>query len=342
MSIAPDVRGFYVALGVELPQSAQVNAPVRCFAAPAAHNHGDRSPSCSVNLTSGAWNCHGCGAHGGAYDAALAVGHTPRSAIDLMVAHSLTAHRAGSGSTRDRSATAKPTARSRPRVESQLPALQADDADVQRWAERLDGDSRLFWRLMRERAWSGRVIRQLQIGFDGARITIPVRTSSGTLRGVLRYEPFRRHGPKMLAVPGTTLGLMPHPARELSRHVILVEGPPDMIAARSSGLPAIAVPGTHAWQPEWAELLRGRRVTIVMDCDEPGRAAAERIRADLHPVASTVDVADLWPGRSDGYDLSDRILESRRVTTRFSRPGRETPALLAPRAGQPQQIGRRG
>ena len=36
-----------------------------------------------------------CGAMGGAYDAAIARGHHPREAIDLMVAHGLTSRRAG-------------------------------------------------------------------------------------------------------------------------------------------------------------------------------------------------------------------------------------------------------
>ena len=69
-----DVRGFYRALGVELPGWAKREAPVACFADPDAHAHGDRDPSCSVNVESGAWHCWGCGAAGGAYDAALARG----------------------------------------------------------------------------------------------------------------------------------------------------------------------------------------------------------------------------------------------------------------------------
>ena len=63
-----------------------------------------------------------------------------------------------------------------------------------------------------------------------------------------RYDPFGRREPKMRAVAGTRLGLIPHPAPNASNHIILVEGPPDMIAARSAGLPAIAIPGTSAWQ----------------------------------------------------------------------------------------------
>ena len=90
-----DVRGFYRALGIELPQGARREAPVGCFADPDAHAHGDRDPSCSVNLETGAWHCWGCGATGGAYDAALARGRHPREAIDLMIAHGLATRRAG-------------------------------------------------------------------------------------------------------------------------------------------------------------------------------------------------------------------------------------------------------
>ena len=72
---------------------------------------------------------------------------------------------------------------------------------------------------------------------------IPIRDSDGSLRGVLRYPPQHDRTPKMLAMPGTRLGAVPHPCTEPSTWVLLVEGPPDMISARSRGLPAIAVPG---------------------------------------------------------------------------------------------------
>lgn len=81
-----------------------------------------------------------------------------------------------------------------------------------------------------------------------------------------------------------------------------------MIAARSRGIAAIAVPGDHAWQHAWARLLIGREVMIVMDADSQGRAAAERIAADLDRY-SEVRVVDLAPQRDDGYDLTDWLLE---------------------------------
>ena len=119
----------------------------------------------------------------------------------------------------------------------------------------------------------------------------------------------------MRAATGTQMGLVPSPACECAQRIVLVEGPPDMIAARSCGIAAIAIPGTASWQPSWAPLLAGRQITVVMDCDPAGRRAAEDIAADLTSIAATVELADLWPDRYDGYDLTDRILERRRSRT---------------------------
>ena len=84
-----DVRGFYAALGIELPGWAQQEASIGCFANPDAHARGDRDPSCSVNVETGAWRCWGCGAKGGAFDAALARGLDSRQAFELKVAYGL-------------------------------------------------------------------------------------------------------------------------------------------------------------------------------------------------------------------------------------------------------------
>jgi hypothetical protein len=246
----PDVRAFYATLGIGLPVWSKLEAPAHCFAQPDAHNRRDRSPSCSVNLASGAWNCHGCGAQGGAYDAALAVGHSPRSAMELLIAHGLVESRAPEhrSSRRERTSARQPHSAAPAPTRHATDPLAADERDVQLWAEMLDANSRLVRQLALKRAWGTRAIRELEIGFDGARITIPIRDRHGDLRGVLRYDPFGPRDPKMLAVPGTRLGLLPHLALETSDRIVLVEGPPDMVAARSSGLPAIAIPGTNAWR----------------------------------------------------------------------------------------------
>lgn len=320
-----DVLGFYAALAIDLPSwGDQRYAQTRCFAAPDEHTNGDRTPSLSVSLATGRYRCWGCGARGGPYDAALACGHTPRSAINLMISHGLIEPRTGSQRSPGRAAPG-PVAR-RPRPVPARPKLKTRESDVARWAERLRRQSAVLARLERERGWRPEAALGLGLGLDaGGRITIPIRAGCGQLRGLLRYRPWPGEGPKMLAVRGTRLGLIPHPVTEPSRHVILTEGPSDAMAARSHGLPALAVPGTDAWQPQWAQLFWGRTVTVVMDSDKVGRAAAERIHSDLDAIAE-VEVVDLDPGRSDGYDLSEALLSAGRVPAALAR----VPALASP------------
>jgi hypothetical protein len=330
-----EVRAFYETLGIELPGWAHTEAPVRCFADPEAHRREDRDASCSVNVRSGAFNCHGCGARGGAYDAALARGRSPREAIDLMVAFGLTERRPQDPSRTTSPASTPDTSRSparartqrRPQTTTAPASLAVTDEEVRRWAEQLERSPALLARLARERGWSRRVLVDLEIGFDGDRITVPIcrsaapagRTEGPVLQGLLRLRLNRTERPKVTAIPGTRLGLLPMPAWAREERVVLVEGPSDMLAARSAGLPAIAVPGAHAWRSEWASTLDGRHVVIVMDCDRPGRQAAARIADDLERRGIVAGIRDLAPSRQDGYDVSDWL-----------RDGNTAAQLLAP------------
>jgi hypothetical protein len=314
-----DIRGYYQRLETELSERPRLEAAIRCFADPNAHRREDRDPSCSVNLMSGAWQCHGCGARGGAYDAAIARGHTPRTAIDLMIAHGLIERRAGLRTAGEllcdpdgpRRMGPHPPAHGRAREEPTTHvAPQVIERDVSRWHTALSRRPSLIARLARERGWRYDAIRELELelGLELGRVTIPIRNAPGQLRGVLRYQLDHSDRPKMLAVPGSRIGLVPHPAAEASERILLVEGPPDMIAARSRDLPAIAVPGNHAWRAKWASALVGRQITVVMDSDPAGRAAAGRIAESLsgHAEVQTVDLA---PHRTDGDDLTDWLLE---------------------------------
>jgi 5S rRNA maturation endonuclease (ribonuclease M5) len=322
-----EVRAFYEALGIELPGWARTEAPVRCFADPTAHRRDDRDASCSVNVHSGAFNCHGCGARGGAYDAALARGRSPREAIDLMVAFGLTERRQRDPSRTTSPASTRDTSRSPARQRTDRRAqtatapasLAVTGEQVEEWAEQLERSPGLLARLARERGWSRRALVDLEIGFDGERITVPIWRSAAPadrawseragLQGLLRLRLDRTGHPKVTAVPGTRLGLLPLPAWTREERVLLVEGPSDMLAARSAGLPAIAVPGANAWRSEWASALDGRRVVLVMDCDRPGRQAAARIAQDLERRGIQVGICDLAPSRHDGYDVSDWLRE---------------------------------
>ena len=304
-----DIRGYYDALGIALPGWAQTESSIGCFADATAHRNGDRHASCSVNLEHGAWHCHACGARGGAYDAATALGHTPSGAMYLMITYGLAEPRRHQAPTRR---TSLPPSRQRSHRSVAQPSrrnsLQVSETDIRHWQTALTGQPDLIGRLTRERGWLYSVMWELGLGYDCGRVTIPVRDHARTLVGLLRYRPWPKVGqPKMYANLGSRRALLPHPASEPSDRVLLVEGEPDMIAARSRGLPAIAVPGVDAWRSEWAQLLHGRQVTIVMDCDAEGRRAADRIANDLRAHADTAvfELAET----DDGYDLTNWLIE---------------------------------
>ena len=295
--------------------STRKYASVRCFADPDAHAHGDRHPSCSVSLASGAWRCWACDARGGAYDAAIACGLRPRDAMDLLILHGLAERRAASGGhLHARARPSSPAAHAPEPRNADEPALAISEAELAEARERLVTRR---WplsglRAEQRRLWSRAIVlEELGCGWEHGRLLFPIRDRSNGLRGVLRYAPHHDRARKMLAVAGTRRGLVPHPAAETVEWVVLVEGPPDMISARSCGLPAIAVPGDHAWEAEWVRLLVGRRVSVVMDCDRAGREAAARIASDPRGAGVHGAVIDLAPGRDNGYDLTDWLYEHR-------------------------------
>jgi DNA primase len=156
---------------------------------------------------------------------------------------------------------------------------------------------------------------------SGERLTFPIRNAGGELVGLVRYDPplpgHKRV--KARAAPGSRRELFPAPEMVEELDVTLVEGEADCVSAWSAGMVAVAIPGTsYSWSAERAQRFAGRRVTILFDCDKPGRTAAEKARKALEPYAESVRVLDLDPARDDGFDLRDWLTEER---LRQRRPG---------------------
>jgi hypothetical protein len=310
--VGADIRGYYAKLGVPLPDWAHAGASVPCFIDPDAHQRQDRDPSMSVNLNHGAFHCNGCGARGGAFDAATALGHDPRSAIELMIDHGLTNRRPQGRArrARPRPAAARMTSVQVRPASTKSRRLGVSEADVQRWHLQLLADADALGHLTTIRGWCRLTIRRLQIGLDHGHVTIPVRDQHHELVSLLRYRPDHAPGePKLRAAAGSRRTLFPHPDAEASRELLLVEGEPDAIAARSRGLPAIAIPGVHGWRSAWAPLFSHRTVTIVFDADAQGRACARTVAQQVVAHIDDLLVIDLAPTRADGYDLTDWLMD---------------------------------
>lgn len=95
--------------------------------------------------------------------------------------------------------------------------------------------------------------------------------------------------------------------------VHLVEGEKDADNLGMLGLVATSNPGgAGKWSKAYSEVLRGARVVIIPDNDEPGRRHAERLGRALHGVAAEVRVVEL-PGLPEGGDVSDWIAAERKA-----------------------------
>jgi hypothetical protein len=131
--------------------------------------------------------------------------------------------------------------------------------------------------------------------------------------GTVDYLPGASNGQrKTLAAAGSRRDLWPDPADVDGDVVHVVEGEPDRVSAVQLGLPAVAVPGTGKWDPEWARRLAAgrRRVVVITDSDKKGREAAQKWAAAVADRCPDVRILDLAPERDDGYDLSDYAAEA--------------------------------
>lgn len=96
------------------------------------------------------------------------------------------------------------------------------------------------------------------------------------------------------------------------QEVLVVEGEKDVETAERAGLVATCNPmGASAsdisskWLPEYSELLRGAKVTVVADCDEPGRIHARHVATSLAGHECEVRTAETTlPGCKD---LTDHV-----------------------------------
>ena len=94
---------------------------------------------------------------------------------------------------------------------------------------------------------------------------------------------------------------LPEIIRDVKRGlpVVVCEGEKDCDALAKLGfsttcnLGGASKPGDKKWRPEYSETLRGARVYVVADKDEPGRTHAANVAASLAGVASFVAVLEL-------------------------------------------------
>src|SRR5262245_4951750 len=146
--------------------------------------------------------------------------------------------------------------------------------------------------------------------------TYDYEDETGVLRSqTVRYDPkdFKQRRPDrrggwiwdLKGVPRLLYRLPELVKADPSQIVFLPEGEKDVDNLRRLGLTATTNPmGAEKWRREFNEALRGRRVVILPDNDEPGAAHARDVARNLAAVAAEVKILEL-PGLPPGGDVSD-------------------------------------
>lgn len=169
--------------------------------------------------------------------------------------------------------------------------------------------------LTTERGLTLKTLDKFQVGYDGERYAVPIRSGvDGPVRNVKKY---RRNGnPKWMSTTGhgspsmvAFTGLL----AENTLPVIVCAGEFDaMLTNQKAGAYAVAVTATggEGVVPPELSMFANREVFVGYDCDDAGRAGADKLATALRKVGAVVHLLDLTQlglpfTESHGADFTD-------------------------------------
>ena len=242
-----------------------------------------KSPSAMMNAEEGIWNCLK-GNHGGSiYE--LVQELKREQGWDIR-----------SASMKGRHSNPSYSAETAQRLQASRGGVPLPDEDkISTWTEKLLGNRAALKRLMDLRGLDKKTIVECQLGFDGERYTIPVRTAEGELINVRRYKPGVDSAQKMLNLTG-------HGAAAIYRAdilrdneaVVITEGEMDCILLNQFGIPAVTqTGGAGTFKPQFASAFADKTVWICYDNDDAGRQGARKVERVLSAFAQHIYIIDI-------------------------------------------------
>lgn len=238
--------------------------------------HDDHKASLSVNAKKGVFNCHACGATGVILKLLAKLTKMP----EAMVAWDLNNYAPLS-------------------------------TDYLGWHRKLLNSAPQLDYLQDKRKWTLETIKDMKLGYNGERITIPIFDCFGCLVNVRFYKPgATKHEHKVHSIGGQGKSrLLYNRGLLLDEFLILTEGEPDCICAISAGFAAATqTAGAGHFNLEWALAFKDKRVYICYDTDEPGSIGAKKTAGLLQSCAE-VGIIDLSTVLKSGKDLTDYFLQ---------------------------------
>lgn len=324
-----DLAAFWSAQNIQM--GAKVGNEEYRFLCPL---HGDTTASANANLRTGLWHCKVCDMGGSPIDFVMKF-----RGVDYRAALEEVGRLAGmdppSAAKRTNGAAGHPSPAA-PAAPTTVTKGRLTEANVKAWAEAATRNPGLMQWLHEHRGYSDETIARFQLGWDGSRVTIPVRDEAGALVNVRRYERDSSDNRKMLplmagAGPDVTTRLFP--GDPLPDEVVVVEGEWDAIICQQEGIDARTITiGAGNWNPTFTPLFTGKLVTICYDNDDAGRRGAAKVARILSNVARGVRILQL-PNLPEKGDATDFFVEQARTGAEFRQLVADaTPFVISPTA----------
>ena len=140
--------------------------------------------------------------------------------------------------------------------------------------------------------FSDKVVKELQIGFEGEGISYPVFVY-GQIMDVRKYRPNQK--PKVLSRSGVSSGyIIPDVSTILDlNNVYICAGEKDMAIARTMGFDAYTLTGGEQAIPEvYGYAFRGKNVYIMYDNDDTGKSGARKLGLFLKELGAVPYVVE--------------------------------------------------
>jgi len=245
--------------------------------------HEDTEPSCSINLDKRVFKCYACGAQGDIFKFLAGKIGKSKSAVQKLL-----------------------------KIQSAAGDLDTISPDlILKWHRDLRA-SKKWLNVLKGKGIEPQTVDDYLLGIDGKRITIPVKNRAGDFVNVRKYKP------NAVATDKKTINLkgygnaMLYPMEALGFDEIFVtEGECKALLLNQLGFPAVSpTGGADTWSESWNLHFADKRVVVIYDIDDAGRAGANRVAKNVYPVATDVRVVRLPMSRKEYRkgDITDFVV----------------------------------
>ena len=271
---------------------------VRC-PRPENHKHGDRNPSCGINVRTGAWLCFSCGARGGVSTLEKLYHSKAQSGVDDELLHGL----------RQELAEARPSTR-----------VEQANIYPESWLNQFDTPTG-YWR---KRGFDDEFAAEHRLGYDLANnaVTIPIRTLDERVVGVIRRHLDPDAKPRYKYPKGFRVSRYVWGAWRGNGDVLAItEGTIDSMALWQIGVDSVALLGSHISEHQ-ARIVRGLGATTIVSALDNDRAG-QRGTHELHEQLPGVQHLVVWRFGKKAKDVADLDPAMRRRAIRSALPYHE-------------------